>query len=248
MKKILFLIGILFCIYSCRITKIIPIEGNDYLLRTYNLPDSLSYQVVEIINPIIYNMLDDVLELSKTCLFTKDEQPCRFTFRSYSLNDTTTFFCSAEQYDHLFYWGTYYDSLFSKDKYCFIYKDIWFTGNVFPNDSDNDHFSDYFKLTNQEKKINIFFPNQEVFYWQDLFLSYFGDKAVVHYDFYSNDITYIEREPCANIDKLYYTVKKKENLNEIAKKYHTTEEHLQRLNPQIPLDGNLPVGKRIRVQ
>ena len=252
MKKIVFLAGILFCIYSCKITEKVPVGEKEYLLRTYNLPDSLTYQLLEVINPIIYEMLDSVLELSKTCLFIRHEQPYRYTFRSYSLNDTATFFCSVEQYDHLFYWSTYYDSLFSRDKFCFIYKDVWFTGNVFPYDSESDYFSDYFKLADQEKKLNICFPNKEIYYYKSdhpvFYLSYFADFAGVRYDFHNNAIMHIDGRSCENIDVIYHTVKRRETLKELAEKYNTTEKHIRTLNPQMSLATDLSVGKKIRVQ
>jgi len=255
MKKILFLAGILFCVYSCKITEKIPIVDKVVSSRTYNLPDSLTYQVIEIINPIIYNMLDSILELSKVCLFNIHEQPYRYTFYSAPKEDTIFFFLCAEQYDENFYdaiyetypehWGRYY-------KYCFTYNGVWFTGNVYPDDNESDYFSDYYMLTNKEKKLNIYFPTKELYYCKAehyiFYPSYFTDYTNIRYGIYNNAIVDIDVRPCENVDVIYHTMERKETLKTIAEKYCTTEKRIRELNHQLPFEGNLPAGKRIRVQ
>jgi hypothetical protein len=250
MKKIVFLAGILFCIYSCKITEKIPMVEKEYLSRTYNLPDSLTYQVIEIVNPIIYEMLDSILELSKACIFNIHEQPCRYNFYSFLKEDTTFFLFYAEQYDDNFYSDNYAIYPDNHDKYCFVYKEVCFTGyNLFPPDSVSNYFSDYFRLTDKKKKLNIYFPNTEIYYCKPenpVFL--FIDYTYIRYVIYNNAIVEIETRPCQNIDVIYHTVKRKETLKELAEKYNTTEKHIRTLNPQLLLEDKLPIGKSIRVQ
>jgi len=248
MKKIFFLVGVFLCIYSCIVTKSIPVVEKEASSRVYNLPDSLSYQVIEINNPIIYEMLDSILELSKECIFAIHEQPVRYSFYTGTKEDTISLFLYARQYAEGLVYNDNYASYGPLEKYCFVYKGIWFSGNVFPYDNESNYFSDFFKLTDQEKKLNIYFPDTEVYYWDRNCYFCFPDETSVYYNIYNNAIVKIYGHSCENIDVIYHTIKRRSTLKNIADIYRTTEKRIRKLNPQLPLEENLPVGKRIRVQ
>jgi hypothetical protein len=249
MKKILLLIGILFCLYSCKITEKISAVEKVYLSRMYNLPDSLTYQVIEITNPIMYQMLDSIIELSKTCLFTIHNQPVRYSFYSAPKEDTVFFFFCAEQYDDDFYDTNYDFDPERWEKYCFVYKGIWFTGNVYPDNSESIYFNNFFKLTDKEKKLNIYLPEPEIYYCGPLnpvflFIDYVG----IRYGTYNNAIVGIQVRPCQNLDVVYHTVKRKDTVKKLAEKYQTIPRRILQLNSRMFLEFEMPVGKRIRVQ
>jgi hypothetical protein len=189
------------------------------------------------------------LALSKETIFAIHEQPVRYTFVSQSKNDTISFFIRARQYNDSFYdniYNNYYAE--NQEEYSFVYKGVWFTGNVFQY--DKDYFSDFFRLTGKDKKLNIYFPDKKVYYWDsDLFISYYDSNyAMVRSRIYNNAIVEIYGGIGKKIDVIYHTIRKYETLSELVEKYRTTEKRIRALNPQLLFDDKLPVGKEIRVQ